>query len=630
MKIYNKYIVLAAMALTFAACTQEDDFTPQTDNDAVKINATIGKLQTRVAYEDDGATNFINGDEICVQNTLRDTKNIATYTFDGTTWTTTDAFVWNGSAKNQFKAWYPAATASFDSFDLPTDQSAGIDKADWMTAETEEMTKPGSGVLDLNFVHKLTKVTVTVSFNSQYPAGDNYVSMFRFFTNEETPVEVTPYESKDGYTAILLPGVYAEEASFITLEMNFEDNLTVPVNSTLIAGLEAGKHYNFHLTVGKDAVGISYVRVLDWDEEEIDGGVAEEVTPTIDLSKYTDGETVNIAEDCRVIGDGNEYNLTLNITDDAKVTFAAGASGVKLAAPITVADGKTLTLTIRDNVEHIVNGGISLGNGSNVIIEGERNKENNKLTVTATDGNAAIGANNGVTAGDITIRNARVEATGSSTIEEYSESPVSGAAIGTSDANMGDILIENSIITATGSSHSSRSSFAAAIGMGSLCRSIGNMVFIDSEITAKIPDETLASVIGAGSIMHGEKRLVCTMGDIIFTNTSLNLSIVPNLRSYGALIGIGETDSYHTVNMGKIIFTDMTQAELDAMIATWTYPEDFAEWGAYIIGRSPYNMVNENGTIGGVYVSDGNGGTVQVGNADGYNPTGYVTNWGWQ
>ena len=617
------------MGLTFAACTQEDDFTPQTDNDAVKINATIGKLQTRVAYEDDGATNFINGDEICVQNTLRDTKNIATYTFDGTTWTTTDALVWNGSTKNQFKAWYPAATASFDSFDLPTDQSAGIDKADWMTAETEEMTKPGSGVLDLNFVHKLTKVTVTVSFNSQYPAGKNYVSMFRFFTNEETPVEVTPYESKDGYTAILLPGVYAEEASFITLEMNFEDNLTVPVNSTLIAGLEAGKHYNFHLTVGKDAVGISYVRVLDWDEEEIDGGVAEEVTPTIDLSKYTDGETVNIAEDCRVVGDGNEYNLTLNVTDDAKVTFAAGASGVKLAAPITVADGKTLTLTIRDNVEHIVNGGISLGNGSNVIIEGERNKENNKLTVTATDGNAAIGANNGVTAGDITIRNARVEATGSSTIEEYSESPVSGAAIGTSDANMGDILIENSIITATGSSHSSRSSFAAAIGMGSLCRSIGNMVLIDSEITAKIPDETLASVIGAGSIMHGEKRLVCTIGDIIFTNTSLNLSIVPNLRSYGALIGIGETDSYHTVNMGKIIFTDMTQAELDAMIATWTYPEDFAEWGAYIIGRSPYNMVNENGTIEGVYVSDGNGGTVQVGNADGYNPTGYVTNWGW-
>lgn len=326
MKIYNKYIVLAAMALTFAACTQEDDFTPQTDNDAVKINATIGKLQTRVAYEDDGATNFINGDEICVQNTLRDTKNIATYTFDGTTWTTTDALVWNGSAKNQFKAWYPAATASFDSFDLPTDQSAGIDKADWMTAETEEMTKPGSGVLDLNFVHKLTKVTVTVSFNSQYPAGNNYVSMFRFFTNEETPVEVTPYESRDGYTAILLPGVYAEEASFITLEMNFEDNLTVPVNSTLIAGLEAGKHYNFHLTVGKDAVGISYVRVLDWDEEEIDGGMAEEVPPTYiydattNTYKVYQGDYLQTAIDEAEVTGTAENPATVKIMADMEIT----------------------------------------------------------------------------------------------------------------------------------------------------------------------------------------------------------------------------------------------------------------------------------------------------------------------
>ena len=334
MKIYNKYIVLAAMALTFAACTQEDDFTPQTDGDAVKINATIGAMQTRVAYEDNGATNFINGDKICVQNTLRDTKNIATYTFDGTTWTTTDAFVWNGSAKNQFKAWYPAATASFDSFDLPTDQSAGIDKADWMTAETEEMTKPGSGVLDLNFVHKLTKVTVTVSFNSQYPAGNNYVSMFRFFTNEETPVEVTPYESKDGYTAILLPGVYAEEASFITLEMNFEDNLTVPVNSTLIAGLEAGKHYNFHLTVGKDAVGISYVRVLDWDEEEIDGGMAEEVPPTYiydattNTYKVYQGDYLQTAIDEAEVTGTAENPATVKIMADMEITGVPDENGL--------------------------------------------------------------------------------------------------------------------------------------------------------------------------------------------------------------------------------------------------------------------------------------------------------------
>ena len=340
-------LLFALSSLLFVSCEQVEDFSQETDADAVKVVASINNLQTRVAYEDDGATNFINGDKICVQNTLRDTKNIATYTFDGTTWTTTDALVWNGSAKNQFKAWYPAATASFDSFDLPTDQSAGIDKADWMTAETEEMTKPGSGVLDLNFVHKLTKVTVTVSFNSQYPAGDNYVSMFRFFTNEETPVEVTPYESRDGYTAILLPGVYAEEASFITLEMNFEDNLTVPVNSTLIAGLEAGKHYNFHLTVGKDAVGISYVRVLDWDEEEIDGGMAEEVIPnTFDATAMT-AEQLN-ATVAKALDYGHtELAITLAADADATmfsaITSALAADDIAEGSiDLTISGAKTI------------------------------------------------------------------------------------------------------------------------------------------------------------------------------------------------------------------------------------------------------------------------------------------------
>ena len=121
-----KYIALAALTILLAACTQDDDFIPQGDADAVKINATIGKLQTRVAYEDDGTTNFINGDEICVQNILRESKNIATYKYTnhGTynepsmAWTPTDALVWNGgTAESQFQAWYPA-TASFDKFTI--------------------------------------------------------------------------------------------------------------------------------------------------------------------------------------------------------------------------------------------------------------------------------------------------------------------------------------------------------------------------------------------------------------------------------------------------------------------------------------------------------------------------------
>ena len=620
MKKYNKYIALAALTLSFAACEQEDiNPAVQGDPDAVKINATIGNMQTRVAYSgDNGVTNFVNGDAIKVVNLMRTSKNEATYTTtDGTNWTTTYAMVWNSSSKNKFQAWYPVADySSYDTFTIPTDQSDAtkLASADWMTASTGEIDKPGNGVLDLSFQHRLAKVTVNLTFSSQYPEGNQHVSDFTFYTNEETQQAITPLaNSETSYTAILRPGEYADENYFIYLMMDdISEHYVLGKTTTSAINLEAGKHYTFTLKVGKDVVSIDDVTVAEWDEEDIDGGVAEEVTPTIDLSKYTDGETVNIAEDCRVVGDGNEYNLTLNITDDAKITFAAGASGVKLAAPITVADGKTLTLTIRDNVEHIVNGGISLGNGSNVIIEGERNKENNKLTVTGTDGNAGIGANNGVTAGDITISNARVEATGSSTSDE-SIDLVCGAGIGTSNGSMGNILIENSIIVAEGGYYEYETP-APAIGMGENNGIMGDITIVDSEITATNNGEGFASVIGAI-----DNDGIGTMGDIVITNCELNLTmVITEADWYGAFIGPGLGGSSTQFNMGKIIFTDMTKEELDEMIATWNFPEDFAEFGKYAIGLGYLGIYHETQTYEGIWVSDGADGLVRIDDGYGY------------
>ena len=343
---------------------------------------------------------------------------------------------------------------------------------------------------------------------------------------------------------------------------------------------------------------------------------ALDATPVIDLSQYSEGETVEIGSGGRIIGNDNEYNLTLNVATDATVIFEVGTSGVKLNGQITVADGKTLTLLVEGNAEHTVKGGISLGNSSNVIIEGDLIKENNKLTVTGTNGNAGIGANNGVTAGDITIRNARVDATGSGS------SDGSGAAIGTSDASMGNILIDNSIVIAAGGYYNSDDfmeiSHAAAIGMGYYGGTIGNITLKNSEITASNNGDGLASVIGAGSQNKEGDNNAGTLGDIIITNTDLNLSmVICNKNTYAAIIGPGMGYSYAWTNMGKIIFTDVTQTELDEMIANWL-PSDFNEWGAYALGRGYDGSAYKKETFGGVWVSDGNGGTVQIGNESGY------------
>ena len=328
-----RYIALAAMTLSFAACTQEEDFTPQMDGDAVKINATIGAMQTRVAYSgDNGVTNFVNGDAIKVVNLMCTSKNEATYTTaDGTNWTTTDAMVWNSTSKNKFQAWYPVAEySSYDTFTIPTDQSDAtkLASADWMTASTGEIEKPGNGVLDLNFQHRLAKVTVNLTFSSQYPEGNQLVSDFKFLTNEETPQVITALaNSETSYTAILRPGEYADESSFIYLMMdNIDEHYVLGKTTTSAINLEAGKHYTFTLKVGKDVVSIDEVTVADWDEVDIDGGVAEEVPQTYTYDATTNtykvyqGDYLQTAIDEAEVTGTAENPATVKIMADMEIT----------------------------------------------------------------------------------------------------------------------------------------------------------------------------------------------------------------------------------------------------------------------------------------------------------------------
>ncbi len=635
-------LLFALCSFILVSCSQEEFLPQETDSDAVKISASIGKLQTRVSY-DERNTTFDENDQIKVVNKLRTSKNVATYTLTDEEWNTADPFVWNGASKNEFEAWYPL-TASYTTFTIPTDQSSEqlLGAADWMTASSGKIDKPENHTLNLNFHHQLSKVTVNIAkWNSEFDSSEKVIENLKIYskgtdievvyatdgpnvtTSDGALTAITPSAVGHTYTAIVAPAKYATTDKFMTFTVNGQEMTVLATPSSLNEeGLQAGLHYLFNLKVGKDAATLYSVKVTPWSETEIDGGVAEDVTPTIDLSKYTDGETVNIAGGCWVVGDGNEYNIKLNITDDAIVTFAAGTGGVKLNGLITVADGKTLTLLVEGNAEHTVKGCISLGNGSNVIIEGDLTKENNKLTVTATGGNAGIGANNGVTAGNVTIRNARVDATGSS--KEVSadsnmiiraDTSISGAAIGTSDGSMGDILIENSIIVAEGGYYEN-TSHAPAIGIGYVGSTMGNITLKDSQITAANNGDGLASVIGAGANHH--VFVSGSLGDIVITNTELNLSMAVSTKNwYAAVIGSGIGFSHGYVNMGKIIFTDVTQAELDEMIPTWL-PSDFNESQGYALGRGNDGSIYKYDAFGGVWVSDSNGGTVQIGDESGY------------
>ena len=598
-KIFQYILMTVAVAVT-ASCSNELDEALQPAGNGklqfvVSDFPTFGEgTQTRViGTQDEGKTAWENGDQIIVTLTSQKYgEQAVALTYDGSSWSTEASLSYLENETPSVSVFYAPCYEVTEEGTMQLRSGMQLGMTEYLFGNYEME----NGIMTITFegairdysrlrIATMPEATLTVTTTDFTPAGATEVATAAY----------TLTADKNGNA--FLYGVFAEGAT-VSIK---QGDITL-------------KDYTF--TAEKNPNGTEYNK-----------SYALDARPVIDLSQYSEGETVEIIGDGRIIGDGNEYNLTLNVADDATIVFEVGTSGVKLDGEITVADGKTLMLRIEGDAEHTVNGGISLGNSSNVIIEGDLTKENNKLTVTATDGNAGIGANNGVTAGDITIRNARVDAAGSGS-SNRDKLYVSGAGIGTANASMGNILIENSIVTAAGGYYGYYQSHAAAIGMGSCGGVMGNITFIGSEITARNEGEGLASVIGAGGNMW--VMLTGTLGDIIITDTDLNLSMVACENNYyGGMIGPGD-DNEMTITSGKIMFTDITQAQLDEMIATWTLPFDFAQYGAYIIGTGPIsNIADCYRTIGGVFVSDGNGGTVQIGNEKGYNPASYVTDWDW-
>ena len=258
MKRTYKYITLAAIALGFAACTQDDNFAPQQE-DIVKIaSANIAtEVQTRVNTLADGIQ-WENTDQILLVNNSRDNKNSGTYTYNDNAWSLTSGTVLYASGTNSFTAYYPASV----DFSLPTDQSteAGIKSADRMTATADGVAK-GEAVA-LSFERENAMVTITPSFNTEF-GDDATISSLQI-------AGITPFHPADAedYKAIIAPST---TVFTVTLTVG-EQTLT----ATTTTQIEAGKRYTFNLTVGKEAVGIQAVTVTDWSDVVINDVESEE------------------------------------------------------------------------------------------------------------------------------------------------------------------------------------------------------------------------------------------------------------------------------------------------------------------------------------------------------------------
>ena len=347
-KIY-KYTALAVFALGFTACSQDDDFTPQQE-DIVKIaSANIAtEVQTRVNTLEDG-TLWENADQILLVNNSRTTKNSGTYTATvttgdnpATTWELTNGTVlYASSGTNDFTAYYPAVTEA--DYTLPTDQStvAGIKMADRMVATTTSVAKGTAVALSFERLH--AKVTITPTFASEYDG--KVIADIQNFKIEE----VTPYLPENGtaYTAILEP---LETGFTVTLTVG-SDNLT----ATSTTALEAGKHYTFSLTVGKEALTIDKVNVTPWTEIPVTGVESEEYfSPYVDATSLTE---IQLEKKLLTTLNAGNTDITVTLAADANEEMF---TAINNALNNSIATESSIDLTIAG--AQVIPAG-ALGNG---------------------------------------------------------------------------------------------------------------------------------------------------------------------------------------------------------------------------------------------------------------------------
>lgn len=295
---------LAAAAI-FAGCDKTaPERTWSTDPDAVRIEASVGVLtKTYPAGTEAEQKKFKGpegtkypGDQIAVSVEANGkVEETVTYEFDAEVWNpvpATDYLVWKVPVT--YKAWYPASAK--DGFTLPTDQSGGLDenhgnfeKADFMTGEYVCASKdkiPSDHKLRLEMQRKMALVTVNVDKNrlkNQFDGKDIYMIRVESIqsgqsivssdgTGSGDPVDVRPYNYEHAYTtdgnyhAIVVPCGGDASATFLRITVSWDKTSSKPDEFSVTGRptFEAGKHYTYNLTIGKDKVEAGDITVSNW------------------------------------------------------------------------------------------------------------------------------------------------------------------------------------------------------------------------------------------------------------------------------------------------------------------------------------------------------------------------------
>ena len=284
----NKIYAWMAAAMTLAACSTNDiaDLGGNDADNVVNVAATRANTSSNTTKAI-SSFHLIN----TTQQEKYNTKYEADYILENNSYTMKNGkAVWYNeddapAEGNVFKAFTPLTTAanlaSYDRFYIPIYQASPelLAAADWMTATATSTKAAATNGLSLNFEHRNAKLHFDVTVKDDAAA----------LTSEDITVigNITPYysadESNKTIEAIVAP-VSADEITSSTsrptltsLLLAGSDEISVPL-PTSISQIEAGKQYNFSITVGHNTLTISSVSVTDWTAATVTPGKEDEAS----------------------------------------------------------------------------------------------------------------------------------------------------------------------------------------------------------------------------------------------------------------------------------------------------------------------------------------------------------------
>ena len=373
MKTY-KYIALAAIALGFAACSQEEDFTPQGNQKGAPITiASVGvaNLATRATIEDD---KLVEGN---IGVTITSTGNDERYTGSNVNWYGSNG-VWglvenqkvvlyegNGESQKIY-AYYPYAKDIIEGTEnlpvtLPETFDSNFEGYDYLC--TKEGISLSQNPISLTLSHAFSKVSVSVNVMGNELEGDvvTEIALANVPRNGErsaTTGAIDPDKYGPANGRIALYGYDDEDydevadyyigyalpnaATTLDLRVTMQSGRIFTAKAPISGGMTDGVHYKIGLNLGKDKAEVGTVTVAPWGTGgTIEGSVAEEVIPnTFDATAMT-AEQLN-ATVAKALDYGHtELAITLVADADATMFSAIAAA---LAAD-DIAEG-SIDLTI--------------------------------------------------------------------------------------------------------------------------------------------------------------------------------------------------------------------------------------------------------------------------------------------